>query len=164
MLITYLNRIAWFVGLVLIQVLVLNNIHIAGYATPFLYIYLILSFDSSMSRNEMMLWGLALGLSVDTFTNTPGVNASATVLLAFIRPSCLKLFAPRDVDVITPSVKSLGFASFLKYLILTVLIHHTALFTVSFFSIFDIKVVLLESLSSMLVTVATILAVDMIRR
>ena len=33
---TYLQRIEWFIGLVLLQVLVLNHMHINGYATPFL--------------------------------------------------------------------------------------------------------------------------------
>lgn len=42
MIITYIHRIGWFIGLVLLQVLILNNVHIAGYATPFLYIYFIL--------------------------------------------------------------------------------------------------------------------------
>ena len=31
---TYLQRIEWFIGLVLLQVLVLNHMHINGYATP----------------------------------------------------------------------------------------------------------------------------------
>ena len=56
MIITYIHRIGWFIGLVLLQVLILNNVHIAGYATPFLYIYFILKFASGTSRNELMLW------------------------------------------------------------------------------------------------------------
>ena len=39
---TYLQRIEWFIGLVLLQVLVLNHMHINGYATPFFFIYFIL--------------------------------------------------------------------------------------------------------------------------
>ena len=39
MIINYLHKIGWFVGLVLLQVLILNNVHIVGYATPF-YIYI----------------------------------------------------------------------------------------------------------------------------
>ena len=35
-----LHRIEWFLGLVLLQVLVLNHMHIGGYATPFFYIFL----------------------------------------------------------------------------------------------------------------------------
>ena len=64
----YIKRFAWFIGLVLLQVLVLNYIHIAGYATPFLYIYFILKLDTGVSRNELMLWGFFLGLCVDIFS------------------------------------------------------------------------------------------------
>ena len=40
---TYLQRIEWFIGLVLLQVLVLNHMHINGYATPFFFIYFIIN-------------------------------------------------------------------------------------------------------------------------
>ena len=83
MIITYIHRIGWFIGLVLLQVLILNNVHIAGYATPFLYIYFILKFASGTSRNELMLWAFFFGLTIDIFADTPGMNAAATVLLAF---------------------------------------------------------------------------------
>lgn len=82
--------------MVLLQVLILNNVHIAGYATPFLYIYLILKFESDTPRNALMLWAFFLGLAVDVFSDTPGMNAAATVLLAFLRPTFLRLFVPRD--------------------------------------------------------------------
>ena len=96
MVLNYLHKIGWFIGLVLLQVLILNNVHIAGYATPFLYIYLILKFESDVSRNTLMLWAFFLGLTVDVFSDTPGMNAAATVLLAFLRPTFLRLFVPRD--------------------------------------------------------------------
>ena len=71
MMIHYIHRMGWFVGLVLLQVLILNNVHIAGYATPFLYVYFILKFASGTSRNELMLWAFFLGLAIDIFSNTP---------------------------------------------------------------------------------------------
>lgn len=109
MVFNYLHKIGWFVGLVLLQVLILNNVHIAGYATPFLYIYLILKFESDVPRNVLMLWAFFLGLSVDIFSDTPGMNASATVLLAFLRPVFLRLFVPRDtLDSLIPSIRTMG--------------------------------------------------------
>ena len=63
MIINYLHKIGWFIGLVLLQVLILNNVHIVGYATPFLYIYLILKFESDVPRNALMLWAFFLGLA-----------------------------------------------------------------------------------------------------
>ena len=111
--------------MVLLQVLILNNVHIAGYATPFLYIYLILKFESDVPRNTLMLWAFFLGLTVDIFSDTPGMNASATVLLAFLRPSFLRLFVPRDtLDTLVPAIRSMGFSPFLKYLIVSVVVHH----------------------------------------
>ena len=61
---TYLQRIEWFIGLVLLQVLVLNHMHINGYATPFFFIYFILKYNSGVSRNVLMIWAFLLGLTV----------------------------------------------------------------------------------------------------
>ena len=120
---------------VLLQVLILNNVHIAGYATPFLYIYFILKFASGTSRNELMLWAFFFGLTIDIFADTPGMNAAATVLLAFLRPSLLRLFTPRDnLDSIIPSFKSMGITPFLKYTTASVFVHSLALLSIEFFS------------------------------
>jgi rod shape-determining protein MreD len=137
--------------------------HIAGYATPFLYIYFILRLEADISRNEAMLWGFALGLCIDIFSNTSGMNAAATVMLAFIRPVYLSLFTPRDNQKIVPSLKNMGFLSYIKYLLATVLTHHVMLFTISFFSFSDIHVLLIRIVSSTVLTVICIFAINEIR-
>jgi hypothetical protein len=50
-----LHRLEWFLALAFLQVLVLNRMHIGGYATPFFYIYFILKFNSRVGRNGLML-------------------------------------------------------------------------------------------------------------
>lgn len=165
MIITYIQRIGWFIGLVLLQVLILNNVHIGGYATPFLYIYLILKFSSGTSRNELMLWAFFFGLSIDIFSDTPGMNAAATVLLAFIRPSLLRLFTPRDtLDSIVPSFKTMGIVPFLKYTIAGVFIHSLALLSIEFFSFTSIWLLLLRVMLCTILTVTCILAIEGIKR
>lgn len=164
MLINYLHKIGWFIGLVLLQVLILNNVHIAGYATPFLYIYLILKFESDTPRNALMLWAFFLGLAVDVFSDTPGMNAAATVLLAFLRPTFLRLFVPRDtLDTLVP-IRTMGILPFLKYLVVSVLIHHGLLLTLEFFSFAHIGTLLLRIAASTLLTVTCIMAVEGIRK
>lgn len=151
--------------MVLLQVLILNNVHIAGYATPFLYIYLILKFESNVSRNVLMLWGFFLGLTVDIFSDTPGMNASATVLLAFLRPTFLRLFVPRDtLEALVPSIRSMGVSPFLKYLFACVFVHHGMLLTIEFFSFAHIGMLLLRIVASTLLTVACIMAIEGIRK
>ena len=158
MIINYIHRIGWFVGLILLQVLILNNVHIAGVATPFLYVYFILKFNSGTSRNELMVWGFCMGLAIDIFSNTPGMNAAATVLL-------LRLFTPRDtLDSIVPSLKSMGIASFLKYLVVSVFVHHFMLLTLEFFSFTSIPLLLLRVVSSTILTITCIMAVEGVRR
>ena len=44
----FFTRIAWFIGLVFVQVLILNNIYLFWLATRFLYIYLILVLDKDV--------------------------------------------------------------------------------------------------------------------
>ena len=160
MIINYLHKIGWFVGLVLLQVLILNNVHIAGYATPFLYIYMILKFESDVPRNALMLWAFFLGLAVDILSDTPGMNAAATVLLAFLRPTFLRLFVPRDtLDTLVPAVRTMGISPFLKFLV-----HHGMLLTLEFFSFVHIGALLLRIVTSTLLTVACIMAVEGIRK
>lgn len=112
MILSFIHKIGWFVGLILLQVLILNNIHIAGYATPFLYIYFVLKQDSNISRNSLMLWAFFLGLFIDILSDTPGMNAIPVVLLAFLRPTFLRLFVPRDTldNNIKPSITTMGFS------------------------------------------------------
>ena len=163
--VNYLHKIGWFIGLVLLQVLILNNVHIAGYATPFLYIYLILKFESETPRNTLMLWAFFLGLTVDIFSDTPGMNAAATVALAFLRPTFLRLFVPRDAfENIVPSIKSMGIVPFLKYLVVSVFIHHAILLTIEFFSFAHIGTLLLRIVASALLTITCIMAIEGVKK
>ena len=128
-------------------------------------IYFILKFNSGTSRNELMLWAFFFGLTIDVFSDTPGMNAAATVLLAFLRPSLLRLFTPRDnQDNLVPSFKSMGITPFLKYTTASVFIHSLALLSIEFFSFSGIWLLLLRVALCTVLTVTCIVAVEGIRR
>ena len=156
-----LTRIAWFVVLVLVQVLLLNNICLFGLATPFVYIYFLLALDRDTDRNVLMIMAFALGLLVDVFSNTPGVNAGASVLVAFLRPALLRLFAPREeFENFEPSISVMGIWPFIRYATVMVLLHHTTLFFLEAFSFVQIEFLLLRILSSTLLTVMLVMAIE----
>lgn len=93
--------------------------------------------------------GFFLGLAVDVLSDTPGMNAAATVLLAFLRPTFLRLFVPRDtLDTLVPAVRTMGISPFLKYLVASVLVHHGMLLTLEFFSFAHIGALLLRIVTS----------------
>ena len=159
-----LTRIAWFIGLVLVQVLLLNNISLFGLATPFIYIYFLLALDKDTDRIAMMAMAFALGLVVDVFSNTPGVNAGASVLIAFLRPNLLRLFSPRDeFENFEPGIYTLGIWPFIRYAFASILLHHTALFFLEAFTFANIEFLLLRILCSTLLTVVLVMAVEFVR-
>lgn len=165
MIVKYIYRICWCIGLILLQVLVLNNIHILGLLTPFFYVYFILKFDSGCSRNELMLWGFFIGLMIDIFSDSPGLHASAAVLLAFIRPVLLRLFTPRDAfDSIVPSIRTMGLAFYYKYLFSAVFLHHSVLLFLGYLSWGSISYLLLKIVGCTLFTVLCITAVEWIKK
>lgn len=159
-----LTRIAWFVGLVLIQALLLNNMCLFGLATPFIYVYFLLAIDKDVDRNALMALAFLLGLSVDVFSNTPGVNAGASVFIAFMRPGLLRLFSPRDeYENFEPGIYTLGVWAFIRYAFVTILLHHTVLYLLEAFAFANIGYLLLRSLCSALLTVLLVVAVEFVR-
>lgn len=128
--------VVMFVLLVLIQVLILNNIQFSGFVNPYVYILFILLLPFNIPGYLLLGLSFLLGLSIDIFNNTLGVHAGATVLLGFLRPGIANLVSSREIieKGNTPNMKQLGFASFLKYTIIAVFIHHLFLFYAEVFS------------------------------
>ena len=157
--ISLIHRLKWFVGLMLLQALVLNQMHIGGYATPFLYIYFILKFDSRVGRNELMLWSFALGLAVDTLGNTPGMNAAAATCLAFFRMPMLRLVTLRDVEEgFRPGTDSM------RYAWMACILFCTVLWLIDDFSIRHILHLILKILTSTLSTMLCVICIESLGR
>lgn len=159
-----LIRIAWFVALILLQVIFLNNIYLFELATPFLYLYLILILNADIDRITLMVVAFVLGVLIDVFSNTPGVNAAAAVFIAFVRPGLLRLFSPREeYEDFEPSIRVLGIWPFLKYTLAAVLLHHSVLFLLEAFSFVSISYLLVRILCSTLLTVLMVMAIEFVR-
>jgi rod shape-determining protein MreD len=161
----FLQRIKWLVILLLFQVLVLNHVHIYQYATPLFYVYFILKLNSQIERKALLGWAFAIGLCVDIFSNTPGLNAAAATLLAFVRPFLLFAQTQRDpTENFEPGIAVMGFASFFRYALVCTLLFALVLNTLDTFSFFNIKTLLIKAGTDTLVTLICILCVDAVRR
>ena len=130
----FLNFVRFFF-LLFFQVLVLNHINLGGFINPYFYIYFILLMPFDSPRWMLLLASFLLGISIDIFTNTIGLNASACVLMAFLRPFVISIISTGPESLIgeTPSLKNQGVKWFLYYSISLVVIHHAALFYLEIF-------------------------------
>lgn len=125
------------VFLVLLQVLLLNHIQFSGYVNPYLYVLFILLLPFDTPKFLLLILGFMLGLTIDIFSNTPGVHASATTFMAFMRPSVINLISSRDVLELNtpPRLHTLGLSWFFRYTLILVLLHHFFLFYVEAFTL-----------------------------
>ena len=132
----FLKSILGFVGLMLLQILILNDVSLFnGWAQPYLYVYFIISLPLMFPNRFILPLGFAIGLIIDLFTHTPGIHASATLALAFSRPYVLKSIRPREgFESSVPTIKSMGISKYITYSGLLVLIHNLWLFTLLYFS------------------------------
>lgn len=160
-----IHRLEWFVGLILLQVLVLNHVHVGEYATPFLYTYFLLSLNADTSRTKVLWWGFSLGLIIDIFSNTPGLNAAASTFLALIRNPLLRSQTMRDIaDDFRPSILTMGLSPFLRYIIVGAFLHILVLQLIDTFSFFRLVPLLLKVLVDTLFTAICMICIDVIRR
>ncbi len=133
-----IKRAATFVALCLVQVLVLNQMHLFGCATPLLYVYMALLFPLDSQRWAVMLWCFMLGLVIDVFSNTPGLASASMTLVGLVQPYLLRLFVPRDApEGIAPSMATIGTDKYLCYAFLLVLLHCLCIFSLEAFSFFN---------------------------
>lgn len=142
----YLRNFLRFLFLVGIQVLLLNKLSLrwwtspGGFPTfmPYIYPLFILLLPISTPIWFMLLSGFAIGLSVDMFMNTPGVHAAASVFMAFCRIAVLRTILPRKIYEyrnLAPTVKTMGWAPFLTYSAVLLLLHHVAYFLIEIWNL-----------------------------
>lgn len=162
MLNSILVNIGRFLVLIFLQGVLLNDVNLwDGMAIPYLYILFLLMLPIETPRWLELIIGLVTGLSIDMFTNTAGIHASACVLLAFLRPVFLRAIAPRDGYEfgMKPTIGDMGIGWYLKYAAVLIFIHHTWLFYVEIYSLSGFFTTLLRVfLSSIFTFVLVILS------
>lgn len=160
---TFFIRIARFFLLLLFQVLVFNQIHLLGYITPLMIGYMVVCFHHESSRVGMLLWGFALGLVYDMFSNTAGMGASAMTLIAMIQPSLLKSLAPRDaVENFTPTFHTIGFWKYLLYVFILMFVLHGVFYLLDAFTLANWQLTLLSIGGGTLMTTIIIIFVELL--
>ena len=160
----WIRQTLLFILLVFLQVWLFNKIHLFGFITPLLYIYFIIKLPVNMNRNWVLVLSALMGLTIDLFSFTLGVNMLASIVIAFLRFYFLKLFAPRDVfESDVPSFSTFGRALFFRYAFLMTLLHQIILFTTESFSLFDPLSLILRVIGSTILTMLLVYAFECIK-
>ena len=158
--IKYLGLLAVFV---LLQVLILNKILFFTYINPYLYLALIISWPLKAPKWFLLVYAFTLGFFIDLFGGSLGFHSTATVFIAFIKPTISKITIPHnilgDTDEIT--LNKVGSKSFIIFSFLIILIHNNILFILEHLD-FNFHI-LGKIVASSLVTLILVLILEVFR-
>ncbi len=163
---TLVKNIIRFSLFILVQVFVLDKIHLHEMVTPYIYFLFILWLPFRMGRTQQMLIAFVLGFTLDSFRHHPGFHTAACVLIAYIRPFLINLLIPQegaDTNYEEPSFKSMGgVAPYLIFSGVLTVIHHAWLFLLEAWQFGNIWYFLVKTLLSTVLSLFLIIITELI--
>ncbi|MGK6352862.1 rod shape-determining protein MreD [Parapedobacter sp. DT-150] len=154
-----LYNIARFAVLILIQTFLFKNIGYYNLASPFPYILFILLLPVGISNFFLYCLAFLIGITVDAFYDTLGVNAAACVALAWGRILFIRVSLQTDhyEKYVTPNWGTVPFRWYFLYTFVLTLFHHTILFSLETFTFHQFHYTFIRILLSCIFTVTIIL-------
>lgn len=130
-----IGYILLFLGLIGLQVIVLNNLDLGAYIKPQILVLFILLLPIEINKSYLLLMAFAAGMTADFLMNTNGLNTSGMLLIAFIRGWWLpKENNPRAEFNVVPSLRILLNGKWISYILLLTAIFHFNYFFLEFFN------------------------------
>jgi rod shape-determining protein MreD len=130
--------------LVSLQFFVLNRIVIFGKYTPVLYPVFVMFYPFFRNKFQFLALSFLIGLVMDTFMNTGGINAFATTLIAYFRTLIFRTSTDTSTDFF--SFQSLQWSQFLLFLLSSIFLHQLLVQYIEFFKFSRIFEILLNVL------------------
>ena len=155
-----------FVLFILVQYYVLFQIRpLHQFVVPYIYYLYVLWLPFSMGRMSLMLVSFLFGLTLDYFTQTPGLHAAACVMIAYLRSFVVNILIPQEgaeQNYKSPSPVSMGWAPYAVYVLVLTLLHHIYLVLLEWlqfgsFLFFLGKILATSGISLMLVLITELL-------
>lgn len=159
---TLITQVLYFILLIGLQWTVTRNFSLFGWAFCFSYIGAVLLMPLNTNPLLVMVIAFFTGLTTDLFYNKLGINAAASVLVAFLRPTMLKILTPAGgyEDYMEASIPSMGLRWYLFFLLPLLFIHHSALFLIEYANITKVFHALGKGFSSVFLTAIVIILVQ----
>ncbi|MXN91870.1 rod shape-determining protein MreD [Flavobacterium sp. Sd200] len=160
---TVLINIARFILLLTIQV-VLNKLNLFGFLNPYLYILFILLYPVNGNKAVLLVSSFFMGLLIDMFLDTGGPHATASVVLAYLRPSFFKFAFGVSYEYQTIKINDRLTPERFTFILISVVTHHLILFLLEVFRFSLILTTLLHTLYTTIFTlIVCIIAIYLVK-
>lgn len=137
-----LSDLLFIVILVVLQIFLLNKLTIFGLYTPVLFPIYVMFYPFNRNQFHFLGTSFLLGLGVDAFLGTWGINAFATTFIAFIRTQLFRTSVESSSDFF--SFEAMQWSQFLGFILLNLLIHQFLAQSIEYFKLSQILGLLLN--------------------
>ena len=136
-----------FVLLVLVQVLVFNRLNFFGYINPMVYILFLYWYPIKENRAAFIGLSFLLGLSIDFFSDTMAIHSAATITIAYLRPAIMRFVFGINYEFQSFKLSNSTKAQQFTFLALLILVHHSVYFSLEFFSVANLLLIVKKVLA-----------------
>jgi rod shape-determining protein MreD len=119
--------------LIALQIFVLNKIMLFGEYIPVLYPVFVMFYPFFRNKYQFLALSFLLGLGIDSFLYTWGINAFATTLIAYFRTVIFRTSTETSTDFF--SFHSLNWSQFLLFIFLSIFLHQLVVQYLEFFKL-----------------------------
>jgi rod shape-determining protein MreD len=150
---TLLVNISRFILLLALQIIIFSNMNFLGYIIPLPYILFIILYPVNGNRSGLLLASFLLGLTMDFFSNSGGIHATACLVLAYVRPTIFKFSFGVSYEYQTIKLNDVLTPERFSFILMSVVIHHVTLFILEAFQISFFWDILLRTVLSTVFTI-----------
>ena len=154
----YLSYVGMFIGVVLLQIFLIDNISLGIYFHPLIYVAFVILLPLGMQPVWVVLLSAMLGLTMDVMTGMCGLNVIATTATGFARIAIIGFTSGLNtgVDDTIPALYRLPQKNLLTYIISMVLMHSIIYFVMESLSMAHLFHTLLRVIVSDVVCVVIV--------
>jgi rod shape-determining protein MreD len=150
---TLLVNVFRFLLLLTVQIVIFNNMNFLGYIMPLPYILFIILYPVNGNKSALLLASFLLGLTMDLFSNSGGIHATACLVLAYVRPTIFKFSFGVSYEYQTIKLNDVLTPERFSFILISVVIHHVTLFILEAFQISFFWDILLRTVLSTVFTI-----------
>ena len=141
--------------LVALQIFLFNRIDIAGKFTPVIYPIFVLFYPFYRNQYVFLFSSFFIGITIDAFLGTWGINAFATTLIAYFRTLIFKTSTEVSSDIF--SFQNLMWSQFLFYIFSSIIVHQLLVQSIEFFKLSRFFEVFFNIIISSLISIVFVL-------
>lgn len=128
---TFFTDLLMIIFLIALQIFVLNRITLFGKYTPVLYPVFVLFYPFFRNKFQFLALSFLLGLGIDSFLYTWGINAVATTTIAYFRTLIFRTSTDTSTDFF--SFQSLQWSQYLFFIFSSIFLHQFLVQYLEFF-------------------------------